>query len=517
MALNYPTQPGEIDHLIADDHTALERKFQHLEAGRGDRRALTDQAIYELSTHTVAEEVVMYPLWRELGMDEFDDDARDEHGDIKELLATLNKTDPGEDEFEKALTELIEVTRHHIEDEEQEEMPAFRKKVGADKMAALGKKFLAAKRQAPSAPHPHAPDEGKIERVVGALVKPIDAAKGALSGKNKHLFTDSSGLLDPQAQELVDAYAELVRHPSEILEPDEARKQPALGDGLKKLMAERDIEFPEPVDSVEDLTIPDAAGGEQTLRVFTPANASEGPLPVIFWIHGGGWVLFDENSYDSSCRGLANKTGAVVVSPHYRLAPEHPFPAAHDDVLTAWRWVVAHATEFGGDPARVAIGGESAGGNMAAATSYQLAQLEAPTPAAQVCVYPLTTAEQYGDSMTSEADGRPLSLPLLSWMSMYAFEGTSGAGTDPRIDLLGLAREALATMPPTLVITCERDVLRDQGQKFAANLKDAGVPTTVSHYDGVMHEFFGAAPVLDKAEQAQQEAAEHFRTAFTAH
>lgn len=350
MAVNYPAQPGDIDHLIADDHTVVDRLFQHLEAGRGDRRVLTDQIIVELSTHTVAEEVVMYPLWRTLGMDEFDDDARQEHGDMKELLATLSKTDPGEDEFEKALSELIEVTRHHVEDEEQEEMPAFRDKVGADKLAELGKQVLAAKRQAPPAPHPHAPDEGKIERAVGALAKPVDAAKAAVTGKNKHLATDASGLLDPQAQALVDAYSELTPRPSEILEPAEARKQPALGDGLKKVMRDRGIEYPEPVDSVKDVQIPDGAGGEQTLRVFTPANAAEGTQPIILWIHGGGWVLFDEDSYDSSCRGLANKTGAIVVSPHYRLAPEYVFPAAHDDVLTAWRWTAANAAQLGGDP-----------------------------------------------------------------------------------------------------------------------------------------------------------------------
>lgn len=514
MALNYPTQPGDIDHLIADDHTVVDRLFQHLEAGRGDRRVLTDQIIFELSMHTVAEEVVMYPLWRKLGMDEFDDDAREEHGDMKELLATLGKTDPGEDEFEKALSELIAVTRHHVEDEEQEEMPAFRAKVGADKMADLGKKFLAAKRQAPSASHPHAPDEGRIERVVGALAKPVDAAKAAVTGKNKHLATDASGLLDPQAQAILDAYSELTPRPSEILQPDEARKQPALGDGLKKVMKDRGIEYPEPVGSVEDLKIPDAAGGEQVLRVFTPVRTGEGPLPVILWIHGGGWVLFDEDSYDSSCRGLANKTGAIVVSPHYRLAPEHVFPAAHDDVLTAWRWTAANAAQLGGDPARMAIGGESAGGTMAAATTLQLAQARDPLPVAQVCVYPLTTAEPYGESMASEADARPLRLPLLSWMAMYAFEGVPEAATDPRIDLLNWPRESLALMPPTLVVTCERDILRDQGQKFAANLEAAGVPTTASYYEGVMHEFFGAAPALGKAERAQRETAEHLNAAF---
>jgi acetyl esterase/lipase len=279
-------------------------------------------------------------------------------------------------------------------------------------------------------------------------------------------------------------------------------------------MADRGIEGPEPVGSAQDLRIPDAAGGEQTLRVYTPADPGTGPLPIVMWVHGGGWVLFDVDTYDASCRGLCNKTGAIVVSPDYRRAPEAVFPASHDDVLAAYRWVVQNAAQLGGDPARVAIGGESVGGNMAAATSLQLATSGQPGPVAQVCVYPLTTAEQYGESMKDAADARPLNRALLSWMAMHAFAGKPEAATDPRVDLLAWSVQQRATMPPTLVVTAERDVLRSQGQEFARRLEAAGVPTTLHHYEGVMHEFFGAAAVLDKADQAQHEAAHHFLRAF---
>jgi acetyl esterase/lipase len=235
---------------------------------------------------------------------------------------------------------------------------------------------------------------------------------------------------------------------------------------------------------------------------------------VVVWVHGGGWVLFDLDTYDASCRGLANKTGAVVVSPDYRRAPEAVFPASHDDVLAAYRWVVANAASIGGDPSRVAIGGESVGGNMAAATSLQLAEAGEQLPAAQVLVYPLTTGEQYGESMDDAADGRPLNRALLSWMAMHAFEGRPDAAKDPRVDLLGVPSQRLAALPPTLVITDERDVLRSQGQEFARHLEAAGVATELRHYDGVMHEFFGASAVLDKAEEAQQAAARHLTAAF---
>ncbi|MFP8960461.1 alpha/beta hydrolase fold domain-containing protein [Streptomyces nanhaiensis] len=516
MALSYPTRPGDIDHLIADEHAIVERQFQHLEAGRGDRRTLVDQIGFELSLHAFAEEVVLYPLWPEAGMEDANHDARDEHHGMKELLVTLDGGEPGEAEFERALTELIALVRHHVSDEEGEELPSFRAKVGPERMADLGRQFIAAKRQAPPAPHPHAPDGGgAAEKAAGKLAKPVDEGRASATGKKKRLATDASGLLDPQAQAVVDAHSALEPLPFETLAPDQARKQPGPDAAVRKVMEERGIDGPEPVGSVEDLTIPDAAGGEQTLRVYTPAAPASGPLPVIMWIHGGGWVLFDIDTYDASCRGLANKTGAIVVSPGYRRAPEAVFPAAHDDVLAAYRWTVANASRIGGDPERIGIGGESVGGNMAPATILQLAAAGEPLPAAQVCVYPLTTAEQYGESMEDAADGRPLNRALLSWMAAHAFDGRPDAARDPRVDLLGLPADRLAVMPPTLVITAERDVLRSQGEEFTRRLQDAGVATALTRYDGVMHEFFGASAVLDKAEQAQRQAAGHFARAFS--
>ncbi|CCG02968.1 alpha/beta hydrolase fold domain-containing protein [Blastococcus saxobsidens] len=515
MPLKYPTQPGDIDHLIADDHAIVERQFQHLEAGRGNRRVLVDQVVAELSMHAFAEETVLYPIWPEIGMTDEHDDAEHEHQEIKELLVTLGRTEPEETEFEETLSKLIGLVRHHVEDEESDELPEFRSKAGAERMAQLGKEFLTAKRRAPTRPHPNAPSEGLAEKVAGAVAKPLDMARDVASGKQKELATDPSGLLDPQAQELLDAFSSLGPLPYEVLTPAEARKQPGPKQAVEKVMKERGIEGPEPVGSVDDLMIPDGAGGEQRLRVYKPAGTWPGALPIIMWIHGGGWVLFDiDDHYDASCRGLCNKTGAIVVSPDYRRAPEAVFPASHDDVLTAWTWVRENAAQIGGDPARMAIGGESVGGNMAPATALTLAVNAQPLPLAQVCVYPLTTGEQFGESMEDAADARPLNRALLSWMAMHAFEGKPEAAKDPRIALLDWTPEQLAAMPPTLVITDERDPLRSQGEEFARKLEAAGVPTASTRYDGVSHEFFGAAAVLDKAEQAQQEAAQHFRRAF---
>jgi acetyl esterase/lipase len=514
MALDYPTLPGDIDHLIADDHAIVERQFQHLEAGRGNRGILVDQIGFELALHAFAEETVLYPLWLELGMEPENKDARQEHQRIKELLVTLDGGDPGEPDFEQAVTELIDLTRHHVQDEECEELPQFREKVGAERMGELGKEFLAAKRKAPTRAHPKAPDAGLAEKVAGALAAPLDKLRDKSSGKKEGLATDASGLLDPQAQAIVDAHSSLGPMPFEILEPATARKQPGPDDAVKQVMADLGLEGPEPVGSVEDVTIPDAAGGEMTVRIYKPLDASPGPLPVLLWIHGGGWVLFTIDTYDASCRGLANKTDCIVVSPEYRRAPESVFPASHDDVLATYRWISVNAASFGGDPSRIAVGGESVGGNMAPATSLALLQAGDELPVAQVMVYPVTTGEQFGESMEDAADGRPLNRALLSWMAMHAFEGQPDAGKDPRIDLLGLSAESLSGMPPSMIVTGERDVLRSQGQEFARHLEEAGVPTTALHYAGVMHEFFGASAVLDKAEDAQLQTAAFLRLAF---
>jgi acetyl esterase len=516
MALDYPPLSGDIDHLIGDDHAIVERQFQHLEAGRGDRRVLVDQISFELAVHAFAEETVLYPIWPEVGMTDEHEDAQHEHREIKDLLVVLGRSEPGRPTFEDALSNLIAVTRHHVDDEETDELPEFRRKAGSAWMAELGRQFLAAKRQAPTRPHPGAPDEGLAERIAVMLAKPLDVVRDMLSGRQKELATDASGLLDPQAQAIVDAYASLGPLPIEILEPDEARKQPGPDDAVRKVMADRGIEAPEAVGSVEDIVIPDAAGGQMRMRVYKPATAGSEPLPMIMWIHGGGWVLFDIDTYDASCRGLCDKTGAIVVSPDYRRAPEAVFPASHDDVLAAYRWTVAHAAALGGDPSRVGIGGESAGGNMAPATVLQLARAGEPVPDAVVCVYPLTTARTWGDSMEDAADARPLNRALVSWMAMHEFEGVPEGPRDVRVELLEWTGRELTTMPPTLVITAERDVLRNQGWQFAGQLMAAGVPTTEHHVSGVMHDFFGAAAVLDKAEQAQQEAAQHFLRAFGA-
>lgn len=514
MALSYDTLPGDIDHLIADDHAVVERQFQHLEAGRGDRAALVHQVALELAQHAFAEETVLYPAFAEAGMAEDATEGRDEHREMKEALAVLDRTEPGDPEFEPALADLIREVRHHAPEEEAEMLPGFRRRVGAARMAELGADFLAAKRRAPTRPHPEAPDTGLAEKVAGALAAPLDHLRDKVTGRSKQRGGDPSGLLDPQAQALADAWADLEPLPQEVLTPDLARRQPGPDAAVRRLLEQRgESTDPQPVGEVADLTLP-GPGGDLPARVYRPEGFGPVPLPVLVWVHGGGWVLHDLDTVDGSCRGLTTRTGAIVVSVGYRHAPEHPFPAAHDDVAAAYAWVVANAARLGGDPERIALGGESVGATMAFATTVARKRARRSLPVEQVLVHPLTTPAQYGESMTDSADARPLTRPLLSWLLLHAVDGTPEALADWRLDLLSLPSATLCGLPPTLVIGAGRDVLRSQGEEFARRLDAAGVDVTLSRYEGVAHDFFAAAAVLDKAAAAQDEAAAHLRTAY---
>ena len=514
MPLNYPTLPGDVDHLVADDHAVVERQFEHFEAGRGDRRVLADQICFNISLHADAEERTFYPELKRIDRAGDANHLIGEHQEVKELVKIVEKEDPGSEAFEQAMTAIIADIRKHLVEEEVEFLPELRAAVGPQRMGELGLEFIAAKRTAPTYSHPAAPSSGSGHKLLDAGAALVDKVRDKGSGRVKGLATDPSGLLDPQAQRILDTFSAMGPQPLEILKPEQARKQPTLPDAVMAILKEDGKSTdPEPVGSVRDVVI-EGPGGDLSVRIYSPASADGVALPVLLWVHGGGWVLYTVDTYDASCRGLVNKTGAIVVSPEYRRAPEAVFPASHDDVLATYRWIAAHAAEFGGDPSRIAVGGESVGATMAAATSLQVMGAGEPMPVAQVLVYPLTTPEQYGDSMQEEADARPLNRLLLNWMALHAFEGVPERAADPRVDLLSLSDEQLSGLPPTLVITDERDPLRSQGEKFAQNLAAAGVTTQHVRYDGVMHEFFGAAAVLDKAEQAQLRAASHVLTAF---
>jgi acetyl esterase/lipase len=264
---------------------------------------------------------------------------------------------------------------------------------------------------------------------------------------------------------------------------------------------------PEPVDQVENRTIPGSAS-EIPVRIYKPAGA--GPHPILVFFHGGGFVIGDLDSHDAACRALTNQAGCLTVAIDYRLAPEHKFPAAVDDCYAAAKWVSEHARELGGDPARLAVGGDSAGGNLSAVVAILARDRGGPKIAFQLLVYPAT------DMACNTYSHKTFTDYFLTDRSIRYFLGHYLRGEGDRKD--PAASPALASnhknLPPALVITAEFDPLRDEGEAYGELLRKAGVPVTVTRYDGMIHGFFTMGQVLAQGREAISQAAGALRTAF---
>jgi acetyl esterase len=233
-----------------------------------------------------------------------------------------------------------------------------------------------------------------------------------------------------------------------------------------------------------------------------------GPRPVLIWIHGGGWVIGTAAESSITCQRLAAGAGCVVVNVDYRLAPEHPFPAAPEDCTAVTRWVLEHAAELDGDPARVAIGGDSAGGNLSAVVAN-----EVPGLILQLLVYPATDLTFSSPSIEENGEGYLLTRADMEWFVGHYLSG-GGDPKDPRLSPLHADDTVIAGAPPALVITAEFDPLRDEGEAYAARLAEAGVAVSTTRYDGQIHAFFTLPAVLPAAVPAQAEAITALRAAF---
>lgn len=307
--------------------------------------------------------------------------------------------------------------------------------------------------------------------------------------------------LDPQAQALLDQFNVLGGQPLSSMSVTDARRAMMLLSSLRGELA--------PVRSVADRSIPGPAG-DIPVRVYTPAGSA--PLPLLVYFHGGGWVLGGIETHDGTCRELANGAGCVVVSVDYRLAPEHKFPAAPEDCYAATQWAAAHAAELGADARRLAVGGDSAGGNLAAVVSQMARDRGGPALVFQLLVYPVTVAGFDTPSYRDNAEGYLLTTADMHWFWDHYLTGPADAA-NPYASPLRAAR--LDALPPALVITAEFDPLRDEGERYAHRLEEAGVSARLSRYDGVIHGFFGMTHVMDKARAAVEEACSHLRVVFS--
>jgi acetyl esterase len=264
---------------------------------------------------------------------------------------------------------------------------------------------------------------------------------------------------------------------------------------------------PEPVHEITNLTIP-GPGGELALRLYRPAGSR--PQPVLLYFFGGGWVLGTIDTADGVSRRLANSSGALVAVAGYRLAPEHPFPAAVEDCYAAVCWVAGHAAEIGADPARLAVGGDSAGGNLAAGVALR-ARGGGPALAGQILVYPNTDQLADDESMRSADDPFLFNRHSVAWYRQH-YLANPGDAASPLAS--PLRAQSLGGLPPALVITAEYDPLRDQGEAYARRLAADGVQVELTRYPGMAHGFFTMIGTVDASRAAIEQAASRLRAWF---
>lgn len=298
--------------------------------------------------------------------------------------------------------------------------------------------------------------------------------------------------LDPGLQTLLDQLAQNPGPKLYELEPAAARR----------FFDEMQLPTEEiPIASVEDRVVPGPAG-ELTVRVYRPQLGA--PLPTLVYFHGGGWVIGSLDTHDASCRDLARRAGCAVVSVEYRLAPEHRYPAAAEDCYAVTAWLAEHGAELGVDGGKLAVGGDSAGGNLAAVVALMARERGGPALVFQLLIYPVTDADFERASYIENAEGLLLEAADMRWFwNLYVPD--LARRTDAYCAPLRAAD--LAGLPAALVITAEFDPLRDEGEAFARRLEQAGVPVVSTRYDGMIHGFFGMGLLAQGARDAVAQAA----------
>ncbi|MBB5717083.1 alpha/beta hydrolase [Sphingomonas aerophila] len=314
----------------------------------------------------------------------------------------------------------------------------------------------------------------------------------------------------PDMQAVLTAVQSLGLKPIEQLSPLRARLQPTAADGARTVMRNKGMSSaPDPDVTTRDL--PYGSDPMQFARIYKPTAApANAKLPVVVYYHGGGWVIADVNVYDATPRLIAKQLNAIVVSVEYRHAPEFKFPAQHDDAATAYRWTLANAASWGGDTKKLALAGESAGGNLALATAIYARDNKLAQPLAILSVYPIANSDMSLPSKQDSFNAKPLNTPMLKWFGHY-YSKSMADMQDPRLNLV---RANLRGLPPITIVNAQIDPLRSDGETLAAALRSAGVSVEQRTFPGVTHEFFGLGKVVRGAYDAENYAIGRVKTAF---
>jgi acetyl esterase len=310
--------------------------------------------------------------------------------------------------------------------------------------------------------------------------------------------------LHPDSQNLLNIIRQAGRPPYEEMNVEQARATYAAG-------REATQGPPHPVAATEDFTVA-GPGGPLAVRLYRARPREEGPAPLLVYFHGGGWVLGGIDSHDGLCRRLAAASGCAIAAVDYRLAPEHPFPAAPDDASAALGALAGMAVELGIDPARIGIGGDSAGGTLAAAAAIKARDAGGPKLASMLLLYPVCDMAMEAPSHEEFARDHLLTGDTLRWFGRQYLRDADPH--DPRASPLRAAR--LDGLPPAFVLTASHDPLRDEGEAFARRLVEAGVPATIWRVPGMLHGFMPMDKIISDAAHATLTAARHLALGLSA-
>ena len=336
----------------------------------------------------------------------------------------------------------------------------------------------------------------------------------ALQGASRMNDSGTMKRADNDMGRVIAKLQELGAKPLGTQSVEETRKGPTPADAVKALLKDEgkdpDALLAQMKVAKQDITY-SGPSGDLPARVYKPEGA-QGALPVVVFYHGGGWVIADINTYEASAMALAKKANVVVVSVEYRHAPEHKFPAAHEDAIAAYSWVLKNAQSFGGDPTRVAVAGESAGGNLAANVAIAARDGKFQQPAHMLLIYPVAGTDMTTASYKENENAIPLSKQAMEWFAKNTVQSEADL-KDPRLNLI---QANLKDLPDATVITAEIDPLMTEGKTLSEKLKAAGSKVTYQNFEGATHEFFGMTPAVADADKAQDLAARELREAFSA-